>query len=406
MEIELFDLEPWQRDALKAHIAHPQGTTIIVKSQRQVGKSVYIIALLLYEAINHPGSTSMLVSPTLRQSKKIFKELRRVVRDTGLLAEVNNSELTMEFTDGSTLLFNSVEQRDAIRGNTISGVLCIDEAAFCQSEVVYDLLPMVNVRNANVVMTSTPKFSTGVFYDLYNRGMSGDANIISLDWTTYDTSKYMTEERKKFYKSIFPKLQYQCEIEGQFINAQSVVFGDFLECIKATPYTGEDVVLGIDWATGTDNDSTVLTFIGQRSRAVYEFDGFNDLNAIQTIDRIMRKLTSYNVRRVLVEGNSIGQVYYDLLYAQLRNRHITVSKFQTTNDSKRTIIEDLAVAFQDKRLTIPPDEVAKYQLSMYEIEATPTGKITYNGGMNAHDDYVMSLAIALYGTKTAQYTVR
>ena len=76
------------------------------------------------------------------------------------------------------------------------------------------------------------------------------------------------------------------------------------------------------------------------------------------------------------------------------------------NDSKRQIIEGLAVGFQNRSLTIPPDEVAKHQLSMYEIEATATGKVTYNGGQNCHDDYVMSLAIAYNAIQTTTYAIR
>ena len=405
MRLEFSHLEAWQHDALNTYVAHPKDTTIVVKSQRQIGKSVFIIALLLTVSLSAKGRVSVLVSPVLKQSKRIFKQLCKAVRDAGVIREENKSDLTLEFTNGSEIHCYSIEQGDAIRGDTVTGVLCIDEAAFCQSEAVYDIMPMTNVSRANIVLTSTPKFSHGVFYDLYMRGLQGGSGI-SLDWTKYDTSKYLTDERKAFYKSIFPALQYQCEIEGKFIDAQSVVFGDFLQCIKDVPYNGEAVTCGIDWATGTDNDSTVLTFIGEQSRTVYGFDAFNDLNAVQTIERVCADIARYNTRHVVVEGNSIGQVYYDLLTAHIRQRNIPVAKFTTTNDSKRQIIEGLAVGFQNRSLTLPPDEVAKHQLSMYEIEATATGKITYNGGQNCHDDYVMSLAIAYNAIQTTTYAIR
>ena len=52
--------------------------TVVVKSRRQVGKSLLISNLLLYFAINKEGSKNYCVSPTFKQAKKIMKKVHYV----------------------------------------------------------------------------------------------------------------------------------------------------------------------------------------------------------------------------------------------------------------------------------------------------------------------------------------
>ena len=100
-----------------------------------------------------------------------------------------------------------------------------------------------------------------------------------------------------------------------------------------------------------------------------------------------------NLKSVLVELNSIGQVYYDSLLNLVDvNKRVLVEGFQTSNDSKREIIENIIQAFNKDEIGIIDDENLKRQLEHYQIEKTKTG-YTYNAPRGFHDDYVMSLAI-------------
>ena len=69
-----------------------------------------------------------------------------------------------------------------------------------------------------------------------------------------------------------------------------------------------------------------------------------------------------------------------------------VQGFNTTNESKRRIIEQLITAVQNNKIIIPADEELLKELRMFNIEKTKTG-YTYNGH-GAHDDYIMALAFA------------
>ena len=105
----------------------------------------------------------------------------------------------------------------------------------------------------------------------------------------------------------------------------------------------------------------------------------------------------------MVETNSIGQVYYDLLRRQVTT---PIEGFTTTNESKRQIIEQLVTAFNNKTITIIDDPELLKQLSHYAMEKTSKG-YTYNGISGYHDDFCISLALAFHKTNNQnQYKIK
>jgi hypothetical protein len=81
-------------------------------------------------------------------------------------------------------------------------------------------------------------------------------------------------------------------------------------------------------------------------------------------------------------------------------------EFITTNDSKRKVIEQFIVEVQNRTIQLLDDPEQKVQLAAYQMEKTPSGKITYNAAKGYHDDIIMATAFALHGMRTAQYAVQ
>ena len=195
MQIVFPALEPWQQPVYDdVHIAGGTGNVFVVKSKRQVGKSC-LAALLLIEYAITGKCISVVVEPTQAQSRRLYKQITDMMVKTGMVKSANSQLLTMEFSNGSEILFKSAEQRDALRGFTVSGLLVIDEAAFIQDPIFEILYPTCDANNAPILVISTPLFCSGEFYNLYTRGMNGDKHTKSYDWSTYDTSKYLSPEK-------------------------------------------------------------------------------------------------------------------------------------------------------------------------------------------------------------------
>ena len=64
---------------------------------RQTGKSFLAMQVVLYWAINYPGSAIFWVSPIYAQAKKVFDEIYDAVYPSGLIKSANKSDVTIKF---------------------------------------------------------------------------------------------------------------------------------------------------------------------------------------------------------------------------------------------------------------------------------------------------------------------
>ena len=370
------------------------GNIYVVKSKRQCGKSFVASLILIYFSLNKKDTISMIVEPTLNQSRRMFKDITKMLDGSGIIKNANQSLLSIDFINGSEIIFKSAEQYDAIRGYSVSGILIVDEGAFIVDDVYEILFPVRDAHNAPMLVISTPLFCDGYFYRLFT-----STNSKSYDWCDYDTSMFLSDEKLEQYRNTLSDLKFRSEYLGLFITDGGYVFRNITKCvINNSSVTGEPVVCGIDWAVGNDGDDTVLSLLDANANAV-DFIRLNNMSPVEQISTIVNKLNTLpTLKKVVVEQNSIGNVYLDILKHKY-SRHSIITKFNTTNESKRRIIEQLATAFQNENIHIPNDRELINQLQHYAVEKTAKG-YTYNGH-GAHDDYVMSLAMA-YDALTAK----
>ena len=407
-----YTLFPWQNDIINGILKYPHDIHI-AKSKRQTGKSITIETVLMFFAINKTNSCNIAISPTLNQGRKMFKEIKKAVSVLPVYESSNASTLEINLTNGSSILFKSAEQDDALRGNTVSGILCIDECAFIKDDIVYQVLPFVDANKAPILITSTPLFKSGVYYDFYMNGLNGVEGFHSIDICDYDTSALLSPEKLEMYRqSVAPQI-FRSDYLGQFIEESSEIFGDLKKLCKGVIHQSKTKVMGIDWSTGgldsgKDPDETAISIMNEFRELEY-IEGFSDKDTNQTIDYIINKIVEYNVEKCVVETNSMGRVYIDILKKKIALRGIRcqVVEFTTTNDSKREIIEDLAVHCNNSTISLIDDKKLFLQMMNFVVKKTPTGKITYeSGSRNIHDDLVLALAFSLYGQKKGTYNIR
>lgn len=400
-------LFPWQKSIIGGVLKSPHDIHI-VKSKRQVGKSVTCEVLLLYYSINKMGSTSICISPTLNQSRKIFKDIVRTIQNLPIYKSSNATTLEINFYNNSTILLKSGEQQSGLRGYTCSGCLIFDEATFIPDSVVFECMPFADAHGCPVILTSTPKLKTGVFYDWYKKATEGEKGFHYYDINEWDTSILLPPERLEMYrKSVAPQI-FRCEYLGEFIDAVSDLFGDVKKLVGTTITPSQNIVAGVDFGTGNGGDDTSLTIMNDHKEVIKCY-AFNDLEPLQTIDFIIDKLIFYNVKKVVLESNSIGTTYISLLKRKISEKglRIQVIEFVTTNQSKREIIESLQVECLNETIQIPNDNKLMLEMVGYEMQKTPNGHITYNNSSDSiHDDMIISLALALYALKQGRYNVR
>lgn len=402
-------LFPWQKAVTDA-ICDEKGTgrVCVVKAHRQAGKSFMSENILLWYAINYKKTTSAMISPTLNQSRALFKELTNAIIESGIVKSKNEQLLTLELINGSTIFFKSAEQKDALRGFHISGILILDEAAYLTDDILPLVLPWRNVSNAPLLIVSTPFMKSGFYWRYWCMGNDDKyRNTIAVDWCDFDTSELLTQEQRESYKKILPKNQYLTEIEGQFIDGDGMVFTNIRQCV-GMPQNGTMVYVGIDWGSGKDNDDTSVTMFNEHGEMIF-IDCFNDLGTFEQVNRVVDDLKKYQYEIVKIEAecNSIGSPFIDLLKKTLQENGMgrlvsKIEEFNTTNAEKVRLVNQTQVALEQNKITLLDDEKLLNQLAAYAASYNPkTNNVSYNAPLGLHDDMVISTMLGYDAYKSS-----
>ena len=400
-------LYPWQLQVTNELKTHWRGYTHVVKSKRQVGKSIMLESILLQTAINKSKSCSICLSPTLEQARKVFNDVKKVVKPTKLYSKHNDLQLLIMLRNGSTIFFKSAEQKDGLRGYTVTGIYVVDEAAFISDEVFFETLAWVNVSQAPVVLCSTPKHKTGFFFKYYMLGLSNEPNIFSYNWSEFDTSALLPAEKLAEYQRNLPQSQFKTEFLGEFLDNEGGVFGDFGKIISNEYNPNLNCYMGIDWGTGQGQDETAIAIFNS-DRQMTGLYHFSDKDETATVSYIIELMKQYKPLKCQVETNSIGSVFYGLLDKAIKSAGLPVMllRFTTTNESKEKLINNFQVAMQNDNVTILDNQTLKIQMDMYEMKVNQNGKRTYNAASGYHDDCIIAMLLGFNCISTGHYSIR
>lgn len=393
------------------------GRMYVVKSKRQVGKTTMAENILLECAINHKNTLSALIEPTLDQCRRVYKEMVRAIEETPILLRKNDSLLEIELRTGSIILFKSAEQRDNLRGFTITGVLVVDECAFIPDEIFDILMPTTDVHKAPILLISTPKLKQGAYYRYYMAGLDPKhQTITSIDFNDFDTSFLLPPERLELYRTMMPRAQFQTEYLGEFLDSDAILFTNLRECVGAPSQDYTKLYVGIDWGSGSGGDYTSVCAFNDKGQMQF-IEYFNDKPTFEQVQYICAILNRYasKIASIQPESNSIGTPMIALLRDALRNGGLAslercILPFATTNTEKVRLVNQMQVALEQRRVTLLDDRGLLTQLSAYEATYNPkTNNVSYNAPAGMHDDNCISAMLAydayLQSGKRGQYHI-
>lgn len=399
-------LKPWQKAVTDILCADDsKGLTVCIKAPRQRGKSYLCMGLLLWFALNKKNSTSAMVSPTLGQARKVFKDIVKAASKA--IKRKNETLLEIEFINGSTVFFKSAEQRDNLRGYTVDGILIIDEAAYMPDTILELVLPWRQVSFCPMMLVSSPRTRDGFFYHYFQDGLLPNTGIKTIDWNDFNTSEMISPELMAQYKKILTRNQFKSEIEGEFLDGDGLVFTNIRLSAIAVPFNGQNnykgLYGGVDFGAGGggDSDYTALVLFDETGQMVF-LDYFNDLGTFQTVDRILRDLEPFkhNLKYINMENNSIGSPLIDLILKTANDRgdyklSSVIHRWVTSNTSKNKLVNQLQVGLEQGNTKILDDSMLINQLSSYEATYNiKTQTVSYEGACGTHDDLCMATMMA------------
>ena len=389
MNVQLFTPHLGQLQVINgfADSSHKFG---IVVTSRQWGKSLLAQNLLLYWLLKNPNQKGCWVSPVYNQARKVFQELTNASYE--IITKSNKAELTIEFVNGSTLIFLSSERPDSIRGFSFNYVI-LDEASYITEQAVNQaILPTLSALGKKCLIISTPK-SKNWFYNTYLKGLNEGGDYISFRGQSADNphidQSFIDEQRKSLPESIF-RQEYQAE----FTDSGNDVFTgiDYVCNINQwdVPQRNRRYYFGID--TGLTNDFSVLTIIDESGR-VAKIIRVNGIPFEEIGKSFIAELKRYSILGGFVESNSIGRPMCELNKSEIRK----TQDFYSTNETKNQGIRNLIYKIQQGELELPDEKLfphLKQELQAYSYKVSANGLITFNAPNGLHDDCIISLMLA------------
>jgi hypothetical protein len=197
---------PWQEDVIRS-----EARRRLILVNRQGGKSTTVGAKCAHGMIYAPG-LYLIIAPTLRQSKLLFKKASSVYRRLqGVPRIARDTDTELELANGSLLVALPGDNDATIRGYSAPRAVYIDEAARVADSVYTALRPMLAASpSGQMIALTTPYGRRGWFYEAWEFGKGWERTTITARDCPHITPEFLEEEREGMSEWQF-RSEYLCE---------------------------------------------------------------------------------------------------------------------------------------------------------------------------------------------------
>jgi hypothetical protein len=198
----------WQSDLLRSG-----DKQMILNCSRQSGKSTISAILAVHEAIYTPGSLTLLLAPSLRQSQELFRKVKDIFvalhsPHTPQIAEESNLRLEL---DNNSRIVSLPGTEATVRGYSNVALLVVDEAAICEDSLFFSIRPMLAISGGKIILLSTPRGRRGFFHDVWTEGGSDwNRTLIDAHQCPRISPEWLERERQAM-PSFWFRQEFLCE---------------------------------------------------------------------------------------------------------------------------------------------------------------------------------------------------
>ena len=254
---------------------NPHLNCYVVCLGRRSGKSASTSLIVLRELLI-PFSNTILLTPSYKNSKILFKEVLKYVRQLDLpVSEINKGAFTITLENGASFGSYTQSNVSSALGSRCS-LLVVDETqsvAGILDILDQELEPMLldygvrdnGVLYANMVFLGTPRGKNTEFHTLFQRMDS----IKYKNYKSYQSPSTCNPLLPKQYildkKEVMPELKYRQEILAEWISTGSGVFYAFDQEINLydpdeIDLTGTKTISGYDWGL-SDSTAQITAYV-------------------------------------------------------------------------------------------------------------------------------------------------
>lgn len=336
----------WKWDKWQEEVLSHQGN-VVIRSGRQVGKSVVIAEKACRFALGNAGTTTLVIAASQRQSGLLFEKIRFNLEEIegGVFAEeptltrlvLKNGSRIYSLPAGKTGVF--------IRGYTVD-LLIADEAAFIPEVVWNSVVPMIAVSRKTrgfgfMFLLSTPFGKGGFFFNAFSDPDFRSWHVSSLECPRIPR-ELLDKERKRLTKA-----QFAQEWEGEFVEEWNQFFKSdllkksmtFIEWGLKDKWAGSNFYLGVDVARygGDENAFVIVELQGwgeQMSLRAVKCFVTEMVSTVDTIGRVLALDVEYRFSKIFVDDGGVGGAVTDILEQKLGRRVVGLN-----NASKRLEVQ-------------------------------------------------------------------
>lgn len=355
----------------------------IIEATTKAGKTVGCMIWIAEQAmLGCRGKNYWWVAPIFPQAKIAFRRLK-----LGLPKEVykaNETELTITLANGAVIWFKSADKPDSLYGEDVFAVV-IDEASRCKEEAWYAIRSTLTATQGKVRIIGNVKGRKNWAYKLARKAESGADNMGYHKITAKDAvaggildEKEIADAKEQLPENVFKELY---EAEPSADGGNPFGYDAIQSCIKELSNL-PPVCFGVDLAKSVDY--TVIIGLDINCKCCF-FERFQ-APWPETINKIFEKTKHIPT---LVDSTGVG----DPVLEALQKMSSVYEGFKFSASSKQQIMEGLAVAIQQKKISYPSGHIVN-ELNEFEYVYTRTG-VQYSAPEGLHDDCVCALALAV-----------
>lgn len=361
---------------------------------RRAGKTSLVVNKLIIEALLEPNRIFHYVCPNLNQAKRLVWDppdmLKRYLPPE-IIDKQNDVELKIFLKNGSQIYILGADNPERLRGQQVHGVV-LDEYE-SMKESVYDEIyrPVLAANGGFCWLVGTP-IGKNHFYKKYKMATDNPA-IWHVIHVPASTSGIISAEALAQAKVEMTQQSYQQEFEVEFLEGEGRIFRRIRENIGGQfqePRLGRQYKMGVDLARHFDY--TVLTVVDRHTHELVHYDRFTQIDWNLQKARIEALARRYNNATITIDATGVG----DPVCEDLRRTGLIINEFKFTGESKKSLIENLALLIEQNKIKYPEIPELINELEAYTYILTPQGNVRYTAPEGEHDDTVCSLALAYW----------
>lgn len=398
----------WQRDVL----SKLKRFTKIVGGKRS-GKS-FLSSYLAIRELLAPDRKIWVVAPTYELGTRVWDNLMKWAIYFPNMLKIRKQDpihgrSIENVLSGSVLRLKSADNPKQLKGEA-GDLLIVEEAGDMDDDVwkswlepfISEKRPALGGEKGRALFIGNASYKGSWFHKIWQHESKEDVSFhiptaVEKDGEVVASNNpdFIDLEELVRIKSTSTEKEWKKEWVAEWAASAGEVFKNITGCIGGeltSPIQGRFYYMGVD--LGRLQDFSVITVVDSVTWQVVYWDRFKEIEypfQKSKILAVIDKFGMYNTK-IFIDQTGLGQPVVD----DLQRSGVNIEGFTFTNESKKDLIEKLALLLEHGKILYPdiPELVEELQVFSYEI-MPKTKRVRYGAPHGYHDDCVISLALAV-----------